>query len=69
MPGQDAVVASVADVHESEADVPEIELSSPVEMWFGEHRVGVKEGSATFDRLQRYADTLLKDLHESQEDS
>jgi hypothetical protein len=48
--------------------VPEIELSSPVEMWFGEHRVGVKQGTATFDRLQRYAETLLNDLHDSRDD-
>jgi len=49
--------------------VPEIELSSPVEMWFGEHRVGVKQGTATFDRLQRYAETLLSDLRESRDDT
>ncbi len=48
---------------------PEIELSSPVEMWFGEHRVGVREGTATFDRLRRYADTLLSDLRENQDTS
>lgn len=57
-----------ADDDESSGDVPNIELSSPVEMWFGEHRVGVKEGSATFDRLQRYAATLLDDLEASRDD-
>jgi hypothetical protein len=38
-------------------------------MWFGDHRVGVKQGTATFDRLQRYADTLLSDLRDSRVDS
>jgi hypothetical protein len=49
-------------------DVPEIELSSPVEMWFGEHRIGVRQGTPTYDRLQRYAETLLSDLRESRDE-
>jgi hypothetical protein len=54
---------------ESADGVPDIELSSPVEMWFGDHRVGVKSGTATFDRLQRYAGTLLEDLRQARDDA
>ena len=42
--------------------VPEFALAAPVEMWFGEHRVGVKAGTRTYDQFRRYADTLFDDL-------
>ena len=35
---------------------------APIEMWFGEARVGVKEGSRTYSLLTGYAQTLLDDL-------
>jgi hypothetical protein len=33
-----------------------------VEMWFGDHRVGVKHGTKTYDQFRRYADSLFDDL-------
>ncbi|MDZ4168838.1 MAG: hypothetical protein U1E26_04175 [Coriobacteriia bacterium] len=42
--------------------VPELVMEAPVEMWFGEARVGVKAGTATYDRFRKYADVLLQDL-------
>ena len=33
-------------------------LETPVEMWFGESRVGVKPGSATYERFRKFADVL-----------
>ena len=41
---------------------PEFVLAAPVEMWFGEHRVGVKAGTRTYDQFRRYAETLFEDL-------
>jgi hypothetical protein len=49
----------------TEADVPELVLETPVEMWFGDARVGVKPGSATYERFRKYADVLFADLKES----
>ncbi len=37
-------------------------MVAPVEMWFGEHRVGVKAGTKTYDQFRKYADVLLGDL-------
>jgi hypothetical protein len=42
--------------------VAEFTLAAPVEMWFGEHRVGVKAGSRTYEQFRRFADTLFDDL-------
>ncbi len=39
-------------------DVPAHELVAPVEMWFGDDRVGVKPGSRTYDLFQKYATVL-----------
>jgi hypothetical protein len=44
---------------------PRLEMAAPVEMWFGEARVGVKAGSATYDRFRKYADVLLTELKDS----
>lgn len=44
-------------------DVPDLVLAAPVEMWFGDSRVGVKAGTGTYDRFRKYADALLADLH------
>ncbi len=46
-------------------DVPELVMEAPVEMWFGDSRVGVKAGTATYERFRKYADVLLSDLRES----
>ena len=42
--------------------VPELVMAAPVEMWFGDSRVGVKAGTATYERFRKYADVLLADL-------
>jgi hypothetical protein len=44
------------------AAAPEIVLTAPVEMWFGDYRVGVKEGTRTYQQFRRYADVMLADL-------
>jgi len=43
----------------------EFELVAPVEMWFGDARVGVKPGSKTYDRFQRIAKVLFDDLQQA----
>ncbi|MDP2182432.1 MAG: hypothetical protein Q8K99_07670 [Actinomycetota bacterium] len=50
-------------------EIPDIVLVAPVEMWFGESRVGVKQGSRTYELLQKYARALLDDLKRSKADS
>lgn len=42
--------------------IPELAMAAPVEMWFGDHRVGVKHGTKTYDQFRRYADALFDDL-------
>lgn len=37
-------------------------MVAPVEMWFGEARVGVKAGTKTYAQFRKYADVLLGDL-------
>jgi hypothetical protein len=37
-------------------------MVAPVEMWFGEARVGVRAGTKTYAQFRRYADVLLGDL-------
>ena len=37
-------------------------MVAPVEMWFGEYRVGVKAGSKTHTQFRKYADVLLGEL-------
>lgn len=41
---------------------PHLSMAAPIEMWFGDSRVGVKPGTATFDRFRKYADVLLADV-------
>lgn len=40
----------------------ELALVSPVEMWFGDFRIGVKPGTKTFAEFQRLAGILFDDL-------
>lgn len=47
------------------AAAPAVTMAAPVEIWFGEYRVGVRAGTKTYDQFRRYADTLLKDLHDA----
>lgn len=44
-------------------DVPEHVLVAPVEMWFGESRIGVKAGTRTYDLFQKYARVIREDYH------
>jgi len=43
----------------------EIVMAAPVEMWFGESRIGVKAGTKTYAQFRKYADVLFADLHEA----
>jgi len=47
----------------------ELVLVAPVEMWFGDARVGVKPGSKTYDRFQRIAKVLFDDLKQAKSGS
>lgn len=47
---------------EPEQGVREQVLATPVELWFGDQRVAVREGSDTERRFQRFADVLFEDL-------
>jgi hypothetical protein len=44
------------------AESVEFHMEAPVEMWFGEARVGVREGTKTYAQFRKYADVLLGDL-------
>ena len=39
-----------------------VAMVAPVEMWFGDYRVGVKAGSKTHAQFRKYADAMLDDL-------
>lgn len=56
-----ATPAHTAEEHARDATL-ELVMAAPVEMWFGDHRVGVKRGTRTYDQFRRYADALLDDL-------
>ena len=43
----------------------ELVMAAPVEMWFGESRIGVKAGTKTYAQFRKYADVLFADLHEA----
>lgn len=55
-----------AQAQTDRANAPEIVMTAPVEMWFGNARVGVKAGTSTYDRFKKYADVLFEDLKASQ---
>jgi hypothetical protein len=44
------------------AEYAEFKMVAPVEMWFGDSRVGVKAGTKTYEKFRKYADVLLGDL-------
>jgi len=62
MPGAKVGDAQLPREPAPRLDASEFNLVSPVEIWFGETRVGVKRGTKTFDLFQRYASCLLEDL-------
>jgi len=43
----------------------EIVMAAPVEMWFGDSRIGVKAGTKTYAQFRKYADVLFADLHDA----
>lgn len=47
------------------SEVTDIVLAAPVEMWFGEARIGVKAGTKTYEQFRKYADVLMADLQAS----
>jgi hypothetical protein len=53
---------SSALAHGLRAQAPELIMAAPVEMWFGEARIGVKAGTKTHAQFRKYADVLLGDL-------
>ncbi len=54
-----APLGSVTDAHPSGRNY---RLEAPVELWFGEVRMGVKAGSRSHEEFARLADELLTDL-------
>lgn len=55
----------VLDEPGSKPRIPEHVLVAPVEMWFQDHRVGVKAGTKTYDQFQRIAQVLFDDLKQA----
>lgn len=43
--------------------IREFRMEMPVELWFGEHHIGVKVGTATCVRFQGYANAILAEFH------
>lgn len=58
-----------ADHPRGREQASDLQLAAPVEMWFGDARVGVRAGSATHEHFMRYAQNLLRDLHASRQTS
>ncbi len=46
-------------------EIPAHELVAPIEMWFGDTRIGVKAGTKTYDRFQKIARVLFDDLKQA----
>ena len=44
------------------SDIEDIVMAAPVEMWFGDSRIGVKAGTKTYAQFRKYADVLFGDL-------
>ena len=49
------------------SDQHEYTMHKPVEIWFGDARVGVRHGTQTSRRFAKYADRLLADLKAAQD--
>jgi hypothetical protein len=56
------IAPAVAPPPQAPVRVDFMEMVAPVELWFGEYRVGVKSGSKTHAQFRKYADALLGDL-------
>jgi nicotinate-nucleotide--dimethylbenzimidazole phosphoribosyltransferase len=57
--------ASPFGTQDREVHSEDLVMAAPVEMWFGDARIGVKAGTPTYDRFRKYADVLLADLKAS----
>jgi len=44
------------------SDIEDLVMAAPVEMWFGDSRIGVKAGTKTYLQFRKYADVLFGDL-------
>lgn len=64
-----AATVHVSSDPDRELAADSVVLVAPVEMWFGEARVGVKPGSKTYDRFQRIAKVLFDDLKQARSGS
>jgi hypothetical protein len=40
-------------------------MVAPIEMWFGDARIGVKAGTKTYAQFRKYADVLIDGLKET----
>ena len=60
-----AATQPTADSTAGRSKLDEIVMAAPVEMWFGESRIGVKAGTKTYAQFRKYADVLFADLHEA----
>jgi len=58
-----ADAAEAEEVGTRAAGGPVHRLVAPVEMWFGDARVGVRRGTRTYELFQRYADELFDEYH------
>ncbi|HSK46536.1 MAG TPA: hypothetical protein VLA05_00855 [Coriobacteriia bacterium] len=56
-----------APTEDSGCERREYAMHTPVEIWFGDARVGVRDGTQTSRHFRKYADRLLADLKAAQE--
>ena len=61
---QSALQSSFQDAR-LRSQTPELVMVAPVEMWFGDARIGVKAGTKTYARFRKYADVLIDGLKET----
>jgi len=62
-----AVSLAPATAEDSCCEEHEYAMHTPVEIWFGDARVGVRDDTGTSRRFRKYADRLLADLKAAQE--
>ena len=47
------------------SQAPVVVMVAPVEMWFGDARIGVKAGTKTYAQFRKYADVLIDGLKDT----
>jgi hypothetical protein len=65
----DVRVEELEDDASTEPEIPDVVLVAPVEMWFGDSRVGVKKGTRTHDMFQKYARVLFDEYRRAKSDA